>query len=363
MSFLNKKIIDFSGTAMGLNISDLSVRIVQLEKDGKKEKVFSYSSSQISPGSVVDGEIAKKDQVVIAINNALKKAVPKKIKTKKVICSLPETKAFLRLISIPKMDKKEVREAIKWEIEANIPLTLDQVYYDWQILEQNISQEKSKMDVLVVVIAKKTVDQFIEVLELAGLEVVGLEVESIAQARCLIDEKNSQRAVLIIDMDERRTGFFVSSNGIPCFTSSVPISGYSITNSISKALGISIDEAEKVKNNHGIGSEFKNSEIFSCVKPVLENLIAEIERSIDFFTSELKYAENIDQIILCGKEAGIGGIGPYLSRRLGRRIELGNPWTNMSNDKKLPQIDRYESVEYSTAIGLALRGLEYEDIY
>lgn len=362
MSFLNKKVFDLNGTAIGVNLGDLSVRLVQLSQEGKRDRVVGYGSASISPGSISDGEVLKKDQVVLAIKNALSKSKPNKIKSKKVICSLPETKAFLRIVSIPNMDKKEVKEAIKWEIEANIPLKLDQVYYDWQILEKSISNEKGKIDVLVVAIAKKTVDQFIEVLELAGLEVVGLEIESISQARCLLDDNNSTGAAMIIDINERRTGFFISNNGIPSFTSSVPVSGQAINNAIAKAMGITIEEAEKVKNNYGIGSDFKNDDIFVCVKPVLENLVLEIERSIEFFTSELKYADSINDIIICGKEASIKGLCLYLSKRLGKNVVLGNPWVNVYVGRNIPEIDRYKSVEYSTAIGLALKGLNYEDI-
>ena len=362
MSFLTKKIFDFAGTAMGLDLNDLTVRVIQFEREGRKDRLVGYASASIAPGSVSDGEILKKDQVIAAIHNALEKAGPDKIKSKKVICSLPETKAFLRIISIPKMEKKEAREAIKWEIEANIPLALDQVYYDWQILDENISAEKNKMDVLVVAISKKTVDQFMEVLEGAGLEVVGLEIESVAQARSLLASGNNGGAVLIIDFDERRTGFFIASKGTPCFTSSIPVSSQSLNDSISKTLSVSLADAEKTRFSHGIGSDFKNSDIFFAVKPVLENLISEIERSIDFFLSELKYSGSVDEIIICGKEAATKGIVPYVSKRLGKKVVLGDPWVNVNIGRKLPEIERNLSVEYATAIGLALKGLNYEDI-
>ncbi len=47
-----------------------------------------------------------------AIRTLLKKAGPHRIRTKKVICSLPETKAFLRVLSMPQMTQKETAEAI-----------------------------------------------------------------------------------------------------------------------------------------------------------------------------------------------------------------------------------------------------------
>lgn len=362
MSFLNKKILDFTGTALGLDLNDLTVRVIQFEKEGGNDRLVGFGSAPIPAGSIYDGEIAKKEQVILAIRSAVEKASPGKLKSKKVICSLPENKAFLRIISIPRMEKSEAKEAIKWEIEANIPLSLDQVYFDWQILEENISAEKSRMDILVVAISKKTVDQFLEVLEGAGLEVVGLEIESIAQARSLLGEDIHNKAVLIIDFDERRTSFSISSKKIPCFTSSIPVSSQSINDSIAKTLNISLEEAEKTKQANGIGSDFKNSHIFAAVKPVLENLTSEIERSIEFFLSELKYSENVEEIIVCGKEAATAGVIPFLSKRLGKRVTLGNPWTNVNMGKNLPQIERRLSVEYATAIGLALKGINYEDI-
>ncbi|EKE15941.1 MAG: Type IV pilus assembly protein PilM [uncultured bacterium] len=362
MSFLTKKIFDFVGTASGIDLNDSSVRVAQMERNSGKDSVIGYGFADIIPGSISDGEIKNKDQVILAIKKAFSSSVPKKIKSKKVVCSLPETKAFLRIISIPKMDQEEAKEAIKWEIEANIPLTLDQVYYDWKILDKNVSSEKNKMDVLIVAISRNTVDQFVEVMEQAGLEVVGMEIESIAQARSLLPASNQEKSSLVLDLDDMGTSFFISSGNVPCFTSSVPVSGRSLNNSISKSLNVSLEEAEKIKNNYGIGSEFKNNNIFLAVKPVLENLVSEIERSTEFFVSELGYSSAIDEIILCGKEANIKGIVTYLSKRLGKKVILGDPWINVSMKGKLPEIEKNLSVEYSTAIGLALRGMNYEDI-
>lgn len=183
MSFLQKKIINLFPTSFGLDLSDLSVKAVWLERNGNHETIASYGSVPLPAGAIMDGEIVDEEAVKQGIQNLLEKAGPKKISTRRVICSLPETKAFLRIIVLPRMKEEEVKEAIKWEIEANIPLTLDQVYYDWQILDLNLTDEKDKMSVLVVAISRTSVDQFQEVLEGAGLIPLGLETESVAEAR------------------------------------------------------------------------------------------------------------------------------------------------------------------------------------
>jgi type IV pilus assembly protein PilM len=362
MSILQKKIFDLFPSSFGLDLSDLSVKAVWLDRAGHQDSVRSFGSVPLPMGSVVDGEIMEPEAVKNAIFKLLEKSGPKKIRTRKVICSLPETKAFLRIISMPLMEKSEVKEAIKWEIEANIPLLLDQVYYDWQILDQNLAQEKGKMSVLVVAVARSSVDQFQAVLESAGLEVLGLETESIAQARSLLPEKDEKHTTLIVDIGDRRTSFFIAVGSTPCFTSSVPLSSQMITDAISKSFNISFEEAETIKIQQGLGSLAMKSPVLKAVLPVLQNIFVEMEKSIDFYMSNLRYSEKIDSIVLCGGGANMQGLLPYFSRCLGRPIELGNPWVNVYLGKHLPIIERKRSVQYSTAIGLALRGLdEYED--
>jgi type IV pilus assembly protein PilM len=359
MSFLNKEIIGGSKNIFGLDLSDLSVKVVQLEREGKIDRIKSYGSANIAPGSIMDGEIKKKENVIDAIRKAIEASGPKKIRTKKVVCSLPETKAFLRIINIPKMDEKEAREAIKWEMEANIPVSIDQVYYDSEILEKNFTGEKGKISVLVVAVARNVVDQFIDTIEAAGLEMMGMDIESVAQANSLLSEKDKGKTNLIIDLGDRRTTFLISLDGIPCFTSSIPLSAQSMTDSISKSMNLSFEEAEKTKIEYGIGSLTETDVIFKSLKPVLESFVSETERFIDFYITGMRYSNSVDKVILCGGGANTKGLIPYFSKRLGQEVALGNPWVNFNLGTSLPIIERKKSIQYSTAIGLALKGIYY----
>jgi Tfp pilus assembly PilM family ATPase len=130
-----------------------------------------------------------------------------------------------------------------------------------------------------------------------------------------------------------------------------------MTDAISKMLNISIDEAEKTKLAYGIGSVSQQDVIFRSVKPILDNLANEIERTVDFYLSNLSYSMSVDRIIICGGGSNMQGIIPYLSKKINREVELGNPWTNFLPSEKIPIIDKNKSVQYSTAIGLALKGL------
>lgn len=351
MSFLNKKIIDPTPPYFGLDISDLSVKVLQMTRRGKYDHVAGFASEKLLPGTVKNGEIVHEKKMISAITNARRKA---RITTKNVICSLPESKSFLRIVTLPKMTDVEVSEAVKWEIEAVIPLSIDQVYYDWQILNKRLTAKENQMDVIVVAVSKKYVNDFIELLQGADLTAYGFELEPVAQATSLLRDDEKGITTMIIDIGDKGTSFVITVDNIPVFTSSIPLSAESMTKAIEQTFGITYREAERIKITYGIGSVLNDDHVFQATKSVVENFVAEAQKSIDFYLSGLTYSDVIDRIIMCGGGAKTIGLAPYLSRRLGYNIELGDPWINL-HFKGVPPIDREAAVQYATVIGLATK--------
>ncbi|QQS61006.1 MAG: type IV pilus assembly protein PilM [Candidatus Moraniibacteriota bacterium] len=350
---------------MGLDLSDLSVKYIQLERKGKNHSVRSFASVPLAKNSIINGEIENPGAVIDAIKELMQRGKPKPLNTRSVICSIPEIKAFLRIIDIVKMTDKEMREAIPWELEENIPLAIDQVYYDCQTLPTRIqSKDESRQNVLIVAVAKKVIDSFIHVVEGAGLEVMGMEIESIAQSRCLLSEgASNEHCTLILDIGDRRTSLFFSVGNIIVFTSSIPLSSQMLTDAFASHFGVSQKEAEKIKIEYGIGSCVKKDPHFLAAEPLLENLFSQIRHSMDFVIQSLGYTKIINEILLCGGGANTKGLPLYLSKKIGIPVSMGNPWMNITLGKDLPTELQKSSIEYSTAIGLALQSMysKYEN--
>lgn len=354
MGFFNKKIINLDENCFALDLSDISVKVFYLRRDGRRDAILSYGDADIPKGYIEDGRIIEKVKVADIIKKAVEKSGPKKIRTKKVICSVPESKAFLRIISAPKMTEDEAQEALKWEIEASIPLTCDQVYYDWQFLNES----EGKQNILTVAVSRDVIDDLVEVLDMAGFDTCSLELESIACARSLIPcKREKDETILICDIGAKRTSFIISEGNVPFFTSSVPFSSEVLTDIISQKMNIGREEAEKIKINQGIEQTIENTPIFNIVRPSLENLAVEIEKSIDFYRSISKNKAEINNIILCGGGANMKGIVSYLTTRLNKGVSIGDPWVNLNFGKALPIIDRDKSVRFTTVIGLALKNV------
>ena len=83
MSILNKKIFSNASSIFGLDLSDLSVKLIKFEDNGREKEVASYGCVQLPVGAISDGEIKKKEQVVDAIKKLIEISGPKKIKTRK----------------------------------------------------------------------------------------------------------------------------------------------------------------------------------------------------------------------------------------------------------------------------------------
>ncbi|MFZ2192757.1 MAG: type IV pilus assembly protein PilM [Candidatus Moraniibacteriota bacterium] len=352
MNFLNKKIINFEDRYVGIDLSELSFKVLQLEKRNASDYIRAYSLVDIPNDYFADGRILDKKRVAELIKKAINSAGPKKINTKKAICSLPESKIFLRIITIPHMEKSEIEEAIKWEIEASIPLSIDQIYYDWRL----IGNKDNKLSILTVAVSRDIADDILEVLELANLEVVALESESIAAIRSLIQNKNKLKsASLIVDLGSKITNFIVAQDGIPFFTSSIPFSSEGVTDAIAKSLGIDNKDAEKIKLSQGLGQVNKESSILNSMQSYLESLAMEIEKSIDFYQSiNGEVGAKIKKIIICGGGSNLKGLLSYLTKRLAKEVSIGDPWVNLDFGNNLPIINKDRSTQFSTAVGLAM---------
>ena len=365
MTFLQKKIFGGRPRPAGLDISDLSIKAVWSETENSMDRVKSFGSVSLPIGAVVDGDIIRPEAVKTSLKELYDQAGPKKIHGRQVVCSLPEMKVFLRLIFMPRMGRDEIREAIKWELEGNIPLTLEQIYYDYEELEDEmtfLADDKHKA-VLVVAVARHVVDRYVEVIESAGLEVVGLESESIADARVMASSGECPpRTSLIVDMGDRRTSFLIAVGNVPIFASSSHLSSQMVTDVISKSLRITTDEAERLKLQYGIGSSMEGNPLIPVIEGILGDIAGEIERSMDFYVGSLRYTPSIDRVILCGGGANLLGLIPFFVRRLQKPVEIGNPWVNFSFDTALPIIPAEQAVQFSTAIGLSLGG-HYSSLY
>ena len=354
MLFGTKKI-----EAFGLDISNVSIKTMQLKKLAGGFFPVAYSDHQIPASLIAQHIITNEEKLSEHIRRAVSAA---KIQTKYVIASIPEAKSFVRILKMPKMSDQELDGAIPWELEQDIPIPVDQVYLDWQA----INDSGNKIDILVTATPKDYVDVLVSALKLAGLKPVALELESQATARALVSPEDAKQAVLILDMASALTSFIIVENGVIQYTSNIPIAGSAFTESIARNLGISHEDGEKIKRDIGLLGESKKGNARQAILPLLDTIIDEIKNVVRFHEEHSVTKKLISKVILCGGTARLSGITDYISARLNLgtskpvgRVILGNPWINLAPDTaRTPfPVTKEQSLSYVTVAGLALRGV------
>jgi len=372
------KALTLKSESFGLDISDLSLKIVKLKKRGQFFELDSFLEEKIEPGIIKGGEIKDEKKLAEIIRESIKKVKGEKLKTNYVVASLPEEKAFLQVIQMPKIPEEDLKSAVIYEAENYIPTPLEEVYLDYQIIPP-VYDHLDHLDILIAALPKKTVDPYLSALKLAGLRPKVLEIESLAIARALIKNGITTQPILLIDLGATRTSFIIFSGHSLRFTSSIPVSSSNFTEIISKNLGVSLAEAERLKIKHGleekikikIGDEKTNlkkerGEIFEALVPALIDLVQQIKRYLDYYQAHAEHehlppdGKGVSKILLCGGGANLKGLCQLLSLELKIPVEIGNPWVNIliKEKKEVAELSFEESLKYTTALGLALRGIK-----
>lgn len=240
--FCNKKNYGF-----GVDFSDSHLRLLQIKYKKDSFDIIGWSQRKIPKGIVEQGKIIKKEDFIEILKDALENSNGSFVGGS-VMVSIPEEKVFTRVIQVPlSKNTKELEETIKWETESNIPVSINDIYYDWQIIKEN----QNKIDVLVMATNKDIIDNYLEVFDSVGLEVVAVEPESLSIARSLIP-KSHKEYTLLIDMGNNFSNFVICKSGLPIFTSSSSISGNKITELIVREFGFGFEKAERYKIKRGL---------------------------------------------------------------------------------------------------------------
>lgn len=357
--------LDLKYEAFGLDINDLSLKIVKLKKKHRGFVLTSFNEAKMAHGIIEDGVIKKEDALSKIIKYSYNSVKGKKLKTKYVIASLPEEKSFLQVIQMPKMTEEELKIAVPFEAENYIPMPISEVYLDFQVISP-IKDYFDHLEVLIVAMPKKIVDSYVSCIKKAGLVPIILEAESEAIARALVKNETNSSLLILIDFGENNTNFIVFSGCSVRFTCSIPVSSRLLTEAISRSLRIDFHEAERLKMEYGLvgrkssaSSSIHAERVPQIITPILDDLISQIKKYLNFYRDHSSYEyllpdRKTEKILICGGGAELKGLAGFMSKKLDTTVEMADPLINFLSKKPRSAIKK-GLLSFTTAIGLALR--------
>ncbi|MDD4901944.1 MAG: type IV pilus assembly protein PilM [Patescibacteria group bacterium] len=374
---------------IGLDISDLSIKLVQLKKTGKKIKIQALGKIDLPPGLLANGEIINQKELAKSIRKLVAHPEWGKVTGREAAICLPEGKTFLKIVEIDKQSSDK-NKAVKSELEKHVPLPIDDLLFDWQI----IGDSGHSNLVLIGAAPKKLVNDHQELLKECRLLASVVETEPISVCRCLLSSENpayrgaANKNSAIVDIGATDASLTFYSKNTILFSVNLPISGEAITQKIAAALEIDHAQAEKVKILYGLVNNSEETEAKKIIDDLADDLKDKCTEALAFFNHHFSAWGPIEKIILCGgganikdldklirKETGINTIrGDVLVNFLGnkknffgqfnRSFGLNTDFLDEEQNKKTKakesktiKISHDVSLCYATAIGLALRGI------
>jgi type IV pilus assembly protein PilM len=331
----------------GLDIGSTAVRLVQLKGSGARPVLVTYGEVKVPAGLTVSDSSLDRQKVAEYIRQLVKET---RVSTNHVVLGLPSANVFASVISTPKLTPAELGKAINYQADQYIPMALSEVKLDWAILDSGKSDDE--MDVLLVAAPNSAANKYLEIMEKAGLEIVALEANALAVARALVPP--SGVAAVILDMSSLSSDLTVVYKNAPRLIRSVSIGVQTFVAAVSQALGLEITQAEQFTYRFGLTSTKLEGQVLKAVRPSLDSLVSEVEKSVKFFTG--RYADvKPEKLILTGLGVALPELPTYMANATGLPVEIGNAWVNVSypagQQEKLLTI----SSQFAAASGLAQR--------
>jgi type IV pilus assembly protein PilM len=246
----------------------------------------------------------------------------------RVYISVPGQNGLARFIKLPPVETKKIPDIVKYEAKQQIPFPLNEVVYRHQRMAGGSVVEGFAMETEVGLFAMKR-DQAYRALrpfQEAGIEVDCIQLTPLALYNFVAfdqmvdlpppeeyDIENPPESIVLLSLGTD-TADLVVTNGFRVWQRSLPIGGNHFTKALTKELKLTYASAELQKRNALNAEDTKT--LFQAMRPVFNDLLTEITRSINYFTNLDKKAR-VKRGLALGNAMKLPGLQRYLAQNLG----------------------------------------------
>ena len=290
-----------------------------------------------------------------------------------VAIGVPGQTALARFIQLPPVEASKVGEIVKYEARQQIPFALEEVIWDYQPLGGGVEESGFMLDAEVGLFAMKRdqVQQHLAPFLARKVEVDLVQIAPLALYNFLCHDYFGQIPgdksafeqedyTLILDMGADNTTLLVS-NGKKIWNRNVPLGGNHFTRALTKEMKLTFAKAEHLKCNATKSPDPKA--VFQALRPIFNDYVAEIQRSIGFFSSVNRDAK-IARIVGVGNGFKLAGLQKFLQQNLQMDVERVDTFQALAGDTVLnAPLFQENLLSFAVPYGLALQGLKITRVY
>ena len=292
------------------------------------------------------------------------------LKGARVVCVAHCPQTCIRRMTVPAMPPQELTEAIHWEAKNYVPFPWEEAIWDYEITAQTVEKGVKKWDITVAASPRETIDRLLSFFPELGVNVSCIIPISAAFKNIVRRMKSvSSETLAIIECGASITELNIYHNTQLAFSRKLSGAGKDITESLMTTLvsdrgklQLNFQQAEEIKRKYGMGEENTDQwieekismvQILSLIRPKLEQLVSDIESSLDFYREE-SHGGTVNRILLFGGGSSLKGLAAFLNQELGIKVELGHAMAGIKASADINIQEPSLSGLFGLAIGAAV---------
>ncbi len=292
------------------------------------------------------------------------------MKGMKVAISVPGQRGLPRFVKLPPVESSKIPDLVKFEAKQQIPFPLEDVVWDFQQMPGGTEEDGFSMETEVGLFAMKRDEVFrslrpfinadieVDIVQLTPISLFDYIVFDQMQDLPPPDQFNPDdppESVVVLSLGTD-TSDLVVTNGYRVWQRSIPLGGNHFTKAITKELKVTFSKAEHLKRN-AMKTEDPRA-IFQAMKPIFNDLVTEIQRSLNFFNSINKTAK-LGRIVALGNTMKLRGLQKYLQQNLGMPVEVVESFRGLKGSSVVNAPQFTENVSsFGVSYGLCIQALD-----
>lgn len=289
------------------------------------------------------------------------------IKGCKVAVSVPGQSGLAKFFKPPPMDAKKIPDIVKYEAKQQIPYDLNEVIWDYQRMPGALIEEGFAFEAEVGLFAMKrdAVYRALKPLRTSGLEIDLVQLAPLAIYNMIAYDRFEERlasetfdaeappsSTVVLAMGTDSTDLIVT-NGFRVWQRSMPLGGNHFTRQLTKDLKLTFAKAEHLKKNAMAADDPKL--VFQAMKPVFNDMVTEVQRSVSFYKSLNKKAD-LSGMILLGNSTKLPGLQPFLNKNFDYEVEICDTFKKLEGSEVInsPAFKEHQ-LAFGVVYGLCLQ--------
>jgi type IV pilus assembly protein PilM len=340
---------------VGLDIGSRSIKVGEVKDTSSGRTLTRFGAIDIAPGIIEEDGIKNPEAAADSISQMFKLY---NIKQHNVAISVGGYSVIVKKINVQNMPEDQLQETIHLEAEQYIPFDISDVNLDFQILGGS-ELNPNQMSVLLVAAKKEMISDYLNVMELAGLNPCTIDVDAFALQN--IYEANYEaenECVALIDIGANKTSLNILKNNSSVFMRDVSLGCSQINHRIVSQADCTVEEAEEIKNNEN-QDRMPQEDLNEIVSSIVADWTTEIRRALDFFYSTYP-DDQLKKIVLSGGGANIKEFRKMLGVQTSTEVSVISSFDKFHIDESNIDTTFLNKMAPQAAIclGLALRRVD-----